>query len=289
MPLFLDTNHNVRSGWKFALYVAVFVASWYLTGLLFVLIYEKTSIPEGVLTILWLNILARFLAAVMATLFMAGFVDHLPLSAFGISLHSRWIRDLGSGLVIAGGMLLLLLLGSAIFGNLQMEWAAGNNSLASLAGTAGILVVAAASEEVLFRGYPLQALMKGLGTWPAVIVMSCVFGLLHALNPDSSVLGVANTIIAGLMLSLAYMKTRSLWFPYGIHVGWNLGLGVVAGFPLSGLSTASLWTAHISGSPAILGGAYGPEGGALGTLIFIAGAAAARGIPSQNLEARKRP
>jgi membrane protease YdiL (CAAX protease family) len=138
--------------------------------------------------------------------------------------------------------------------------------------TLGILIIAAAFEELIFRGYPLQILMKAIGPWPAMILLSAVFGLLHAGNPNSTYLGVFNTIVAGMMLSLAYLKTRSLWFPYGLHLGWNVGTGMVVGFPLSGLGVTSLWTTHVTGSAALLGGEYGPEGGALGTAIFLAGA-----------------
>ena len=68
------------------------------------------------------------------------------------------------------------------------------------------------------------------------------------------------------------MKKRSLWLPYGIHVGWNVGLGFILGFPLSGVDLASLWTAGTAGSDTILGGTYGPEGGLLATFIFAASA-----------------
>jgi hypothetical protein len=49
---------------------------------------------------------------------------------------------------------------------------------------------------------------------------------------------------------------------------------MVLGFSLSGLNVASLWTTRVSGSALLLGGEYGPEGGLLGTLIFLAGAIA---------------
>jgi hypothetical protein len=60
--------------------------------------------------------------------------------------------------------------------------------------------------------------------------------------------------------------------PYAIHVGWNVGLGYVFGFPLSGIDLASLWTTGIAGSETILGGGYGPEGGLLATFVFGAAA-----------------
>src|SRR5438067_12346462 len=111
-----------------------------------------------------------------------------------------------------------------------------------------------------------------MGTWPAVLFLSTVFGLVHLNNPNSSLLGTANTMVAGILLSLAYVSARSLWLPYGIHVGWNVGLGFILGFPLSGLDLASLWTTGIAGSDTILGGGYGPEGGLLATFIFASSA-----------------
>jgi hypothetical protein len=102
--------------------------------------------------------------------------------------------------------------------------------------------------------------------------MSMLFGALHMDNPNATWLGALNTVLAGILLSLAYVRTQSLWLPYGIHVGWNVGLGFVLGFPLSGIDLASLWTTGIAGSDTILGGGYGPEGGLLATFIFAAAA-----------------
>src|SRR5206468_12598710 len=94
----------------------------------------------------------------------------------------------------------------------------------------------------------------------------------HSKNPNSSFLSTTNTIVAGILLSLAYVRTRSLWFPYGIHLGWNVGVGFILGFHLSGVDLASIWTTGIAGRDTILGGDYGPEGGLLATFIFASSA-----------------
>jgi membrane protease YdiL (CAAX protease family) len=159
-----------------------------------------------------------------------------------------------------------------------MFWTVTPGSVPAFAATVAVLLVSAVNEELLFRGYPLQVLMKGIGVWPSVILLSALFGLLHAGNPDSSVFGVTNTVLAGILLSLAYLKTRSLWLPLGIHAGWNIGLGPILGFPVSGIDLASLWTTRVSGPGHLFGGDYGPEGGLIGTLVFTAGAAAVWGL-----------
>lgn len=269
MNIFLNSNHDLRAGWKFATYAAMFSLLLFGMGVLL----SRTNLPNDNLSLIILNEFALLVPAVAALLLTVRFVDRRPLSTFGVGFPERWQKQLLFGLGIAAGMLAILVLGCFAFGYVKMGWSAGTSTARGLLLTLAVLVLAAASEELIFRGFPLQVLSEGMGTWPAVIFMSLLFGVMHMNNPNASRLGVANTVLAGILLSLAYIKTRSLWMPYGIHVGWNVGLGFVLGFPLSGVDLASLWTTGIAGSDAILGGDYGPEGGLLATFIFAASAA----------------
>jgi len=272
MSFFLNSRSELRIGWKLSAFVIVLMPVWLATGFAVTMVFDQTIGLGNPLHDLALNVLISFIPAITATTFAARIVEHSPLLAFGVGFHEGWARTFRSGLVIAAGLVILLMLGSRILGQMQIEWTASQHTVGEAALTLGLLIVAAAFEELIFRGYPLQILMKGIGPWPAMIAMSCVFGLLHAQNPNSSRLGVFNTIVAGMMLSLAYLKTRSLWFPYGLHLGWNVGTGMIAGLPLSGLGVASLWTTNVSGASWLLGGQYGPEGGVLGTIVFLFGA-----------------
>src|SRR6185436_7940059 len=91
-----------------------------------------------------------------------------------------------------------------------------------------------------------------------------------------TIFGFINTILAGMMLSIAYLRTRSLWLPYGLHLGWNVGLGFVLGYPLSGIKIDSLWSTVASAPQWLIGSEYGPEGGIIGTILFAAAAIAIR-------------
>jgi membrane protease YdiL (CAAX protease family) len=198
------------------------------------------------------------------------FVDRRPFRTFGIGFLPGWRMHLAAGLALAAGMLAVVIGGCYAFGYVSMRWTGGSVSPGALLATLGLLLVAAASEELVFRGLPLQILMEGIGEWPAILGLSGLFGAMHMNNPNASLLGAVNTALAGILLSLAYARTRSLWLPYAIHVGWNVGLGYVFGFPLSGVDLASLWTTGTAGSETILGGGYGPEGGLLATFVFAA-------------------
>ena len=130
--------------------------------------------------------------------------------------------------------------------------------------------LAAAFEETLLRGYAFQALIQGMGKAGAVCVTSILFGLFHLTNPNAGVLAVVNSILAGVWLSIAYLKTRSLWLPTSLHMSWNLTQGFIFGFPVSGMPISESFvrlTQH--GEEWATGGNYGPEGGILSSFILI--------------------
>lgn len=123
-------------------------------------------------------------------------------------------------------------------------------------------------EEMYFRGYGLQTLVRAFGQPAAVISLSILFGLAHAANHGATTLSIANTILWGLVLGLAMLKSRDLWFPIGIHFGWNWALPVL-GVPVSGFKMGtSGWRLDWSISPMWSGGDYGPEGGLINTLVL---------------------
>ena len=138
-------------------------------------------------------------------------------------------------------------------------------------------------EEVLVRGYQMTNVAEGLRIRPlggkgalagALVVSSVAFGLLHAVNPGYSVLALVNiTLIGVLVLGLAYALTGRLGFPIGLHTSWNFALSCVFGLPFSGVRTGEYPVLITSGAGPELwtGGAFGPEGGLLGTLAIVAG------------------
>ncbi len=132
--------------------------------------------------------------------------------------------------------------------------------------------LAAAFEELMFRGYPFQTILRdAIPPVIPILVLSIFFGALHWGNPDSTIFSTANTILAGVWLSVAYLKTRSLWFPTALHVGWNWTMGMIFGLPVSGLKLPR-YPVLISTSEApkwLTGEGYGSEGGVAAMLILL--------------------
>jgi len=134
------------------------------------------------------------------------------------------------------------------------------NSVAYLIPSFG-MVTAAIFEELLFRGIIFRITEEKLGSYIALAISALIFGALHLLNPNSTLVsGLAVAIEAGLLLGAAYIYTRNLWFPIGIHFAWNFTQSGIYGASTSGSAISkSLLTTKIGGPVIISGGQFGPE------------------------------
>ena len=139
-------------------------------------------------------------------------------------------------------------------------------------GSAVLLFVAALAEEAIFRGYPLQTLSRAKLALLGVLLTSVPFAGVHLYNPNlvSPRVTFINTALAGVWLAAAYLRTRSLWLPLGVHWAWNWAMGWLFGIPVSGVKLVSnpLLTANDAGPLWLTGGSYGLEGGAACTIAM---------------------
>ena len=104
-----------------------------------------------------------------------------------------------------------------------------------------------------------------------MILSSLYFGVEHLSNPNSSWLAVAGIFFVGLLMAYAYLRTRQLWLPIGIHIGWNFFESAVFGFPVSGYDRSGLLQIDISGPALWTGAAFGPEAGLIMLPICVLG------------------
>jgi membrane protease YdiL (CAAX protease family) len=117
------------------------------------------------------------------------------------------------------------------------------------------------NEELLSRGYYLQTIASGTNLFWGVVISSAVFGLLHLGNPNATWISAAGIFFAGIFLAYGYIRTKQLWLPIGLHIGWNFFEGVGFGFPVSGLDIYALTRIQVHGPEIWTGGAFGPEAG----------------------------
>jgi len=199
-------------------------------------------------------------------------MDRRPVGALGFAADRAAPRDSALGFALGGAAIALAVGVLTVAGTVR--WVADSGSateyVAALAQALLLFAVAAAAEEVLFRGYPFQALVQGIGAWPAVLASSALFALAHWNNPAIDWVGLANIFLAGVMLGWAYLRTRSLWFCTGVHLGWNWTMSALLDFPVSGLVRDTPLYSELSVGPRwVTGGDFGPEAGIAGTAVIV--------------------
>ncbi len=130
----------------------------------------------------------------------------------------------------------------------------------------------AAIEEIFFRSLLLSGLVVLLGffpwgknRWIPVLLSAVMFGLIHATNPGASVISVIGNALGGLIYGMAFLGARNIWFPFGLHLGWNFTQTLV-GFPVSGKDFPGPLTVTSTGPDLVTGGDFGPEAGIIGIL-----------------------
>jgi uncharacterized protein len=207
----------------------------------------------------------------VANLLTMRIFDRRPLSDIGLRGDIPSLQNFGLGVLLGAGAAGLMLLAPLVAGTghlVQQNDTAF--SWATLIFYIGSLAAAATGEEMIFRGYAFQLLIEKIGAFATVLPVAVIFGLSHASNPNSSRIGVLNTILWGVVLGYAFLRSRDLWLPIGLHFGWNVILPLF-GVNLSGL-TIEITRYHYRWDlkPLWSGGDYGPEGGLLATVFIIA-------------------
>ena len=263
---FIQNEGRLRAGWRLLLFVVFFAGCLIAINFLAV----PVLLRWGPLAAQAANMSA---SALIATWGMMRWLEQRPLLAVGFVVERETAKEMAMGF---GG-------GAVLVGTITLaEWSVGAIEFqpydpaagSFLAITTVVLFVAASTEELLFRGYPFQRLVEGTGSVVAILLSASLFGLLHAPNPHSTHLSIVNTMLAGVLLSLAYLKTRALWLPIGFHFSWNWTMAL-AGFPVSGLEVFEMpWRVVPSAERVWLhGGEYGPEGGLITSAALTLGVA----------------
>lgn len=218
--------------------------------------------------------LSTFGAAAIANTIAIRVYERGQLADLGLHWSGASRRNLLLGLGGGIGAAVLvnaipILLGKAEFTRLEgWQGSAGSAIFLSI-----VLLFGAFGEELLFRGYGFQLLLATAGEYATILPMSVLFGLAHSNNQNASNVGIANTMLWGLLFGMAFLRSRDLWLPIGLHYGWNVTLPFF-GVNLSGFTMNVTGYAMQVRMPEIWsGGEYGPEAGLLTTiavaLLFV--------------------
>lgn len=269
----LRGNRGIRPGWRFALFVALYIAS----GPLFDLFLPKIHFPDRAMD--WFSLLMNealdFALASVFTLILCR-IESSRFSSFGLRVSRDSARLFGQGVVwgVVPSIVILIPI-----------WMANACSFHGLALAPGQLLGFAVlwalaflgvgfAEEFTFRGYALQTLAKGIGFWPAAAVLSGFFGFMHFLKPNDGWIDPLSVALYGMFWCFTLWRTGSLWFAIGFHAASDYTDMVVFSEPNTGNAgqpvPGHLLNVQFYGPDWLTGGPRGTEGSLLVFAILAA-------------------
>lgn len=274
--LFFTSDGLLRSGWR----IAVFILTATLFGFAaaiptFAIISNfPKAVPPGSPLFLIIGSAGSLAAAIAAGWFCGKYLENLPFRALGTAFSRGWFKHFLLGIFLGAAAISLAVGLSALLGELSLSLNRVDALaiLRSMAISLGVFAVAAAFEESLFRGYVLQTLSRAGLAWLGILLTSVFFLAVHLGNPESGTIAAINTGLAGIWFGIAYLRTRDLWFVWGMHLIWNWMQGSFYGIEVSGLTgiaPAPLLTESDGGPIWLTGGKYGLEGGIAASVAVL--------------------
>lgn len=210
---------------------------------------------------------AILLSGVTALTFLfRKYIDRMNIVSLGFyKFHMR--NDLWLGLVLG-----LALIGSGfailnLSGNIQVKNITFDYNY--LAGSIILFLFISWIEEIAFRAYILNNFMDSFHPYLALLLSSVLFALFHGFNPGMSIVGFINLTLAGILLGIVFLYTKTIWFALSLHFSWNFFQGPVFGFPVSGMEMNGFLNQERKGNELLTGGDFGLEGSILCSLLII--------------------
>ena len=203
------------------------------------------------------------------------YVDRQPIENLGFRFIPRWFLQLILGMILASVVLGLIIWLEVLLGWIVLTPVFISVPWWVVAGMLGYYAIwqalVASAEELAARGYIQQNLSTRMTIALAILLSSVMFAIthipsivFHALPPYLAVIMLGNLFLGGIMLGVAFGRTRVLWLSIGLHFGWNFMLYHIAGFGDTGL-----FDVQNIGPEILTGGTMGPEAGLIGTATFL--------------------
>lgn len=271
--IFIDDKGTIRSGWR----IAFFLLAYFLVGALFaaisVAMFGQQDLPRSATMII--SSCVVLIPALIVGSLCGKLLEGLSFSAIGVPVTGKAAVNLVLGCFVGVATFAFAVLITVFGGGLSFTQnpEVFNSLWPSIGVPLLVFAAAAAFEEAFFRGYIFQTLTRSGYAWLAILITAVPFGVVHLGNPNAGVVSTINTVLAGVWFGLAYLKTRDLWFVWGVHWFWNWTQGSVFGIEVSGLtdlSSGSLLVEKDLGPHWLTGTTYGIEGGIACTIAIAA-------------------
>lgn len=204
-------------------------------------------------------------ATVLAYVVMVRRADRRSLLSAGLTARGLF-SETGIGLLLGGGVF------SAVMGMMRavgIYHIGGVNPHFRPLVPLLLFLFLAVFQEVAVRGYIFQTLERRWGTGIALVGSTLFFGLAHLGSPVDGLTTAQRlvgpafiSIETGLLFTAAYLLTRRLWLPIGLHWGWNFFESSIYGAANTGSwgnERNTLFSDRFTGPFLLTGGPFGPE------------------------------
>lgn len=262
-------NLHIKSGViRAAVFFLLVVVGFILSKITAKILFQFIPIEHGLLLQLLISQVVTLFFIFLIVYYFRKFIDRKSVLSLGFSIHNR-TKDI----------IFALLLGFIIMAfGFSLLWIMGKLEIRAIKFVPYVMFMSliiffavALIEEIVFRGYLLNNLMESLNKYIALTITALIFGALHSLNDNFTVVGLLNLTLFGVLAGMPYIFNRNLWFPISFHLSWNYSQGAVFGFPVSGKGEGIefLISQNLQGNPQITGGSFGFEGSLILTLLLF--------------------
>lgn len=209
------------------------------------------------------------LFSLLLVILMHCIIDRRPWKEIGINTSGPFLKYVTLGCFVPLAIFLIGFFVCVITGSITIDSIRFDNYSFFL--SLLVYIPGAFIEEILMRGYLLNRLLRTrLNPWVSILIVSCIFSLLHLANPGIGIVAVINLIISGIVFGIIFLYTKNLLFPIISHFMWNWLQGSVFGFKVSGEDYfSSLITFSMNKPDLINGGDFGFEGSVLCCFLLI--------------------
>ena len=252
---------GLRSGWRILIFLIVVVACLYAIQSI-ALRQPGNALSYGFDPLVLLRGEGIPLAAVLIAAWIMSKIERRTFADFGLSFRhvavaKFWLGAFWGWLALTALLLSIRFLHGFSFGSLAIH---GQTAVRFAIFWAPAFMVVGLFEEFGFRGYLLSTLARGIGFWPAAVILSVIFGAVHLHNGGEDWVGGLAAGLIGFFFCFTLRRFGTLWFAVGFHAAWDYAESFVYSVPDSGIAAKGhLMNSSFHGPNWLTGGSVGPE------------------------------
>lgn len=257
---FYNASGKLRNGWWFLVFFLVMAAI--LGSTMLVASKLDFEVTMGIQALI-----------ILSATWFCQLMRKRPITEVTGKWNHRWLREFAMGNIAGAVLMILPALVLAALGLVNFQW--NHDAQSTLLSGFVLCISVAFAEELLFRGFMFHRLIDGIGPLLAQLILAAWFLLTHLNNPGMTgsvkFLAGLNIFLASIMFGLAFLRTKSLAMPVGLHFMANWMQGSVLGFGVSGSSSPGFMIPQFTGGPVWLtGGTFGLEASIPGLVCVVA-------------------